>query len=342
MKTAIYDILLNPSAGKFGDYIFSTHGKVEIDLKDFRVKYNFDDENKKGDMIFTKFHLPLLNAQPEEKEVLIAKANNVFLNRTLINYLPDAEKVFFILFYLSVDKEFEATHIGKFVKHKKGDWIITTVSNSQMLNSLKYLENTHYKGISIFIPIEGFKSFVKTEEDSNLKSLINPDLDVMIYESVSTRLQKVFENLVSNNIESLSDMLSFQEGILTLMKTVFEQLKKYNTNKVKHNLKKGDVEALTNAERFLLKNIKQAPSINELAREAAMSATKFKNTFKNVYGKSVYKYFLDFRIEQAHKMLTEDKKSVTEIAKELGYTNLAHFSRIFKEYYGELPSKYLK
>ena len=71
-----------------------------------------------------------------------------------------------------------------------------------------------------------------------------------------------------------------------------------------------------------------------------MSPTKFKSAFKKIYGKSVYQYYLNHRMQLAKQWLLENKLTITEIAKKLGYKNLAHFSRIFKEHFGDLPSKY--
>lgn len=61
---------------------------------------------------------------------------------------------------------------------------------------------------------------------------------------------------------------------------------------IKHNFKKGDIDALIKAERLLLNNI-TPPTIQVLASEAAMSPTKFKSAFKKVYGESVYHFSIN-------------------------------------------------
>ena len=141
-------------------------------------------------------------------------------------------------------------------------------------------------------------------------------------------------------MNSLVETMNFQENIYALLKSVFEQLSQNNANAIKYSFKKNDLDSLARAEELLLRDIKKPPTIQSLANESAMSPSKFKSAFKKVYGESVYKYFLNYRMQLAHKWLLENKLNITEIARELGYKNLTHFSRIFKEYFGELPSKY--
>ena len=90
---------------------------------------------------------------------------------------------------------------------------------------------------------------------------------------------------------------------------------------------------------MLTGNITQAPSISVLANEAAMSTTKFKKAFKAVYKKSVYQYYLSYTMQLAQEMLRKEEMTVSQIAQELGYKNMSHFSRLFKKHFGVYPSE---
>ncbi|HEV7230428.1 MAG TPA: helix-turn-helix transcriptional regulator, partial [Bacteroidia bacterium] len=54
---------------------------------------------------------------------------------------------------------------------------------------------------------------------------------------------------------------------------------------------------------------------------------------------TVFEYLSDVRLELAKNDLLDKRKSATEIAFELGYSSLQHFSSAFKKKFGIAPSK---
>jgi AraC-like DNA-binding protein len=85
-----------------------------------------------------------------------------------------------------------------------------------------------------------------------------------------------------------------------------------------------------------------APTIQDLARQSAMSATKLKNAFRCLFGLPIYTYFQHARMEQAKEMLLSGQYRVKEIGAKVGYTNMSHFTAAYKKVHGILPSKHSK
>lgn len=83
------------------------------------------------------------------------------------------------------------------------------------------------------------------------------------------------------------------------------------------------------------------PLLETLAGEHNMSKTKFIQSFARNFGKNYSQFYLDARMEKASKMILEGT-SVSVAGMEVGYTNLGHFSKIFKRYYGISPRQYAK
>lgn len=71
-----------------------------------------------------------------------------------------------------------------------------------------------------------------------------------------------------------------------------------------------------------------------------MSPTKLKRLFKQIFGDSIFNYYQGFRMKEAARLLKEEKLSVSDVGYELGFTNLSHFSRAFKEHIGMNPKQY--
>ena len=80
------------------------------------------------------------------------------------------------------------------------------------------------------------------------------------------------------------------------------------------------------------------PSLSELAVAAGMGITKFKTSFKQVFGFPPFKYHQKIRMEYAMAALQQGRKSATELSYELGYSHPSKFTLAFKKHFGELPS----
>ena len=82
-------------------------------------------------------------------------------------------------------------------------------------------------------------------------------------------------------------------------------------------------------------------SIPELAREASISPSRLYPVYKAVFGISPKHDLILLRIEKA-KMLLQGGCSVASAAEQLGYANVYHFIRQFKQFTGTTPKQYSK
>ncbi len=106
-------------------------------------------------------------------------------------------------------------------------------------------------------------------------------------------------------------------------------------------LRKYDVEKIKFARDLLIKDIKDPPTIEALAKKAGINQQKLKSGFKIIFETTINRYLRNERLERASLFLLQGV-SVKETALEIGYTNQSHFARKFKEKYGILPKDYLK
>ena len=82
------------------------------------------------------------------------------------------------------------------------------------------------------------------------------------------------------------------------------------------------------------------PSIDMLAREAGMSASKLKRGFKQVFGIPPYQYYLKAKMKEARTLLQSRHYAISEVGHLLGYSNLSKFSQAFKKEFGMTPRQY--
>lgn len=80
--------------------------------------------------------------------------------------------------------------------------------------------------------------------------------------------------------------------------------------------------------------------LNRLAAEVGCSASYLSRTFSATTGMTISQYLRKRRIEKAAEMLVTGRFNVSEVAVEVGYQSLSHFSKAFQQVKGCLPSRY--
>lgn len=80
--------------------------------------------------------------------------------------------------------------------------------------------------------------------------------------------------------------------------------------------------------------------LHRLAAEVGCSASYLSRTFSATTGMTLSQFLRKRRIEKAAEMLVTGRYNVSEVAVEVGYHSLSHFSKAFQQVKGCLPSKY--
>ena len=79
-------------------------------------------------------------------------------------------------------------------------------------------------------------------------------------------------------------------------------------------------------------------SMDEIASYTGRSLATFKRDFAKTSDLTPQKWIIKRRLEAAHDLIKSGKKKVTEVCFDVGFKNLSHFSKIYKETYGVAPS----
>jgi AraC-like DNA-binding protein len=81
-------------------------------------------------------------------------------------------------------------------------------------------------------------------------------------------------------------------------------------------------------------------TIDEVAREAAMSPFHFIRQFSALFGDTPHQYRIEARLDRAKRLLAHGNHSVTDVCMEVGFSSLGSFSDLFARRVGMPPSAY--
>ena len=101
-----------------------------------------------------------------------------------------------------------------------------------------------------------------------------------------------------------------------------------------------DVWSIYRAIKYVQERYDESFSLIEIANRCAINTTSFSREFKRITGSPLFEYVNKIRIQKACILLKRSRKTVLEIAMEVGYNNVSFFNRYFKKIMGMSPTTY--
>ncbi|NME68710.1 helix-turn-helix transcriptional regulator [Flammeovirga aprica] len=105
------------------------------------------------------------------------------------------------------------------------------------------------------------------------------------------------------------------------------------------NVHPDDLQRLMELKDKLINPFEPLPSLSVIADEYGYSLSKLKRDFGSVFGSSIKRFHTDLRLEKAKELLQHEKRSITEVARLVGYNSVSKFSLGFKKAYGITPKE---
>lgn len=223
----------------------------------------------------------------------------------------------------------------KIVYFGKGDLCISIYDLTKTLSDFPL---GYYKGLEIFIDVDIANDYIKE---------YIPDFDVIeFYEE----LEKSNGYVLVRSNEKIDHVIGELYEVDERIRESYYKLKCFElllffsiTNFSKNNslpLSKKQAEIVENVKKDLISNLDSRITIDELSVKYGISKTSLKNCFKEVYGKPIFKWRKEYKLDYACRLIDETDYSISEISKMVGYASPSKFGQAFKEYIGCTPSEY--
>ncbi|MBE6499057.1 MAG: helix-turn-helix transcriptional regulator [Methanobrevibacter thaueri] len=228
-----------------------------------------------------------------------------------------------------------AVNDDKVVYFGKGDLCISVYD---LTKSFSDFPVGYYKGLELFIDVDVANDYIGE---------YIPDFDLIeFYEDLKSfggyvliraneKIDHVIGELysVDERIKESYFKLKCLELLLFFSITDFKRFDCYP-------LSRRQVDIVDRVKDDLICDLSVQITIDELACKYGISKTGLKNSFKEVYGKPIFKWRKEFKLNYACKLIEDSDLSIGEISRRVGYSSPSKFSQAFKDYVGCSPSEY--
>jgi AraC-like DNA-binding protein len=145
----------------------------------------------------------------------------------------------------------------------------------------------------------------------------------------------MFHTLVNTWIEKQPGYIIKTQGLFLLILYRFFELIVFNCDS-----EEGDYR-VKKAINYIAKHYSERLSVKDIADKVGLNSVYFGALFKQSMGLSINRYVIQTRIKNAENLLISGEYKVGEVASHCGFSDVAHFYKLFKELMGFPPSYYI-
>jgi AraC-like DNA-binding protein len=158
---------------------------------------------------------------------------------------------------------------------------------------------------------------------------------------LSPTLQQVLLQILRCPYAGLTKRMYLESKALEVAALVLEQERDLQQGRQSPMALKPDtIDRLHQARETLLGNLEQPPTLAELARRVGLNEKALKQGFRACFGKTVFGYLHEYRMEQARQLLMLGDLKVGEVMQQIGFRDRRYFAEAFRKQFGVTPRDY--
>jgi AraC-like DNA-binding protein len=258
------------------------------------------------------------------------RLQHFLLNRSCTFTMMEYEPLLKLRFHLVNHIQYHMEGLGNLVFYEQGYNLLYIPFQNNRL----YFQNAGvYFSIDIHFPVyvlsQKLPPLVLMNEFQKKVLHQQPAMLVPVNQVASRSLLTHVHQLIQSGKRSTA---SLHSRSLTLLNLCLENISEHPVWEPV-TLSMQEAQAIFMARTNMEENLKKEWTIKELTQLTGLNDYKLKTGFQQLYHSSPADYLRDIRMEKAWQLLSGKRFSVSQVAEEVGYTNLSAFSKAFKKYY---------
>ena len=157
---------------------------------------------------------------------------------------------------------------------------------------------------------------------------------------IGQQLNKMATTILDNeqNIFQHECILDLGHHLNNVSESIFHYKKEIYPLAKKETTQKHIIPKLLKAKEYIATNYKEEILLDQIAEHVAISKFQLLKLFKKSFNSSPHEMQFHLKMQEAKRVLQYDDCTISELAFNLGYCDLAAFSKKFKSYFGVPPS----
>lgn len=191
---------------------------------------------------------------------------------------------------------------------------------------------------------------------NTLQRLYNNILKLRVEEaSVGEFIFKVFIEIIreklllieddsQNNIDIhfISEQEHFKGGSLQDYFNLIQEMLGNAVLEISKDIKNKEIGTIAQVKRYIEKHYMEHISLESLSTKFFVSKEYLSKAFKAKFQKNIMNYIVELRMEKAKLMIEDKNISIKNISESVGYEDVSHFYKVFKNYFHISPGEMRK
>jgi len=296
--------------------------------KENKVCYNFP--NSLG---YVELEKSIIN-----KDIFLIK-NDIVLNKDTTLEAYSKEEGLCISVTLNGRLSYKDQILNEKIDKQKNSMFVKYMNSSHSFYESKKDETI--KEIGLVIKGDFLKKHFleKLNDVDNVQKKYDENIPTVLKKSRTNMKTAILANEIYNSpFKGDLNNLFLQSKVYEIIYNEFSDILEKNSSNVKEEIKfsTDDLEALYKAKALICEE-KDFLSLPELSKKVALNEFKLKYGFKKFFNTSPGNMILEYRLQEAKKLLESTELNISEISSLVGYKYVQSFSTAFKKRFNVNP-----
>lgn len=207
----------------------------------------------------------------------------------------------------------------------------------------RYGQLGHLEGINVHLEPQILEQFLVGQSLSLGQALLKKDEWKMAwFPAITVEMRTVAQQMLQCPFHGVTRRFFLQAKVFELFALQLHSIMAdQNSSPFSGTLKPKTIEKIYEARARLVAQLESPPSVLELAQQVGLCDRTLRRGFRELFGTSVIGYLTQQRLHQAKDLLCQGNYTVAEVANNVGYSHLGHFSAAFRKQFGVSPKQWM-
>ena len=234
-----------------------------------------------------------------------------------------------------LDGKIEVYTLDNFIQIRTGEGLFI---NKNVVHYVKGIGECHYN--SFLFPTYFLEFYAGSPANAFVESVVTNEQFVFLHFTQEITWQKEILSVLQQLVQIEKNKTAFYAYEILLLLSSFWLIMRKNMAiplERKENIVQIRMQKILH---YIEEHYSEDVTLTDLAQSANISKSECSRCFKTSLNTTPYKYLTEYRLSKAAHLLTKTNESIGNIAVSVGFHQMSHFGKCFREKTGCSPKEY--